>query len=468
MTIEKATTPADAISRQPAPERTNAFARSGAGAVEGNAPRRGELLVYARKRRIGVIKRFINTYKVPEEGKKLPGKTLMLHVALAFIAVFLCLVFIATSAYALFEKTVTSTGNTITASNPGPVTYNTFTHSANLAHTDTYLYRVGNGNTVKLGSLFAVEQRAVPDPANVKIKVESALGSGAASVYSASVGTNLESGSNAQCVYTKNTSDWTQSTLKFTGEGPVSVTIKEGDGEAYTLNLEVVTGNNFVENATLSSGANIVLLGNVKAGASSGTNPALYLNAKSIYGNGFEIDCTGSNISTKGHGIISLINSSIDNAIIIGPTFTTYQGNYNNDYYGSTVLCEGGTSYISNCRITGASSPLRIKSDGVVSDTVLSGGLMCNMEIKSGSVTVENVTTVNTQNSLGIVFGLDCSAGSTITINGTLDQHNFVADNTTMSNPNATTLKNAMFGSTYSNYQLHPAAESTSTPALYL
>ncbi len=422
----------------------------------------GDLLVYARKRRIAVIKRFINSYKVPEEGKKLPGKTLTLRVALAFIAVFLCLVFIATSAYALFEKTVTSTGNTITATG-NAVTYNTFTHSDNLAHTDTYLYRVGNGNTVTLGTLFKVDDTpsgakggsgakagGTPTSANVKIKVESVDTS--ASVTGS--GTNLEDGSTAKCVYTRNASDWTQSTLKFTGEGPVSVTIKEGDGEAYyTLNLEVVTGNNFVEGATLNGNADIVLLGNVKVGASSGTNPALYLSGKNLYGNGFEIDATGSNISTMGHGIISLTNSSIDNAIIIGPMFTTYQGTYNNDYFGSTVLTQDGTSYITNCRITGAASPLRIKSEAYVSDTVLSGGLYANMQIKSGSVTVENVMTINTQNSLGIVFDLDCGAGSTITINGTLTQHNFVSQNTNMSNSNANTLKNNMFGSSYSKYQ---------------
>ena len=323
----------------------------------------------------------------------------------------------------------------------------TFTNSANLAHVDSYLYRVGNGNAVTLGTLFSTED--TPNSADVKIKVNGVETN--SSVYTEPT-RGIEAGSTANCTYTVTASDWKASTLKFTGEGPVSVEIWENTGEHYTLNLEVVTGNNFTAGATLNGNANIVLLGNVKVGASSGTNPALYLNGKKLYGNGYEIDVTGSNISSMGHGMISLTNSSIDNAVIIGPKFTTYQGSYNNNYYGSTVLSEGGTNYISNCRITGASSPLRIKSTAYVSNTILSGGLLGNMEIKSGSVIVENLTTVNTQNSLGIVFSADCTTGS-ITINGTLNQHNFVADNASMSNTYANTLKNAMFNSSYSKYQ---------------
>lgn len=328
-----------------------------------------------------------------------------------------------------------------------PATAATFTHSDNLAHTDTYLYRVGNGNTVTLGTLFKASTGA-PTAADVKIQVQAV--NSAASV--SGTGTNLEDDSNAQCAYTRNNTNWTQSTLKFTGEGPVQVTIKEGNGTPYTLNLEVVTGNNYVEGATINGNANIVLLGNTKVGASSGINEALYLREKTLYGNGFEVDCTGSNISTKGHGIIGLENATLDNVNIIGPTFSEYQGNYKNDYYASTVKCQAGTSYIYNCRITGASSPLRIKSDGVIKDTVLSGGLLCNMEFKSGSAVVENLTTINTQNSMGIVFGSDCTPAS-ITINGTLTQHNFVSENAEMGNSYATTLKNAIFGSNFSGYQ---------------
>ena len=330
---------------------------------------------------------------------------------------------------------ISNGGTIVVGESQQPVTANRFTHSDNLANVDTYLYRVGNFNTVTLGTLFKVETRAAVVSDNVSVTFENTAGNAAMPTYSI------------------NSSDWTKSTVKFSGEGVGGVTIKEGNGTPYTLNLEIVTATNFIENATVNGNANIVLLGNVKLGSSSGTNPALSLNGKKLFGNGFQIDATGSNISTKGHGLISLTNAMIDNAEIIGPTFTTYQGDYNNDYYASTVLCDGGDSVVSNCRITGASSPLRTKSNAVISNTVLSGGLFANLYLMGGKVTVEDVTTVNTQNSLAIATATDTPSSASITIDGSLTQHNFIADNAAMNNDYAKALKNAMFGSSYSKYQ---------------
>ena len=187
---------------------------------------------------------------------------------------------------------ISNGGTIVVGESQQPVTANRFTHSDNLANVDTYLYRVGNGNTVTLGTLFKVDTRAAVVSDNVSVTFENTAG-------------------NADMpTYTKN-SDWTKSTVKFTGEGVGGVTIKEGNGTPYTLNLEIVTANNFIENATVNGNANIVLLGNVKLGGSSGTNPALSLNGKKLFGNGFQIDATGSNISTKGHGLISLTNKDL-------------------------------------------------------------------------------------------------------------------------------------------------------------
>ena len=324
-----------------------------------------------------------------------------------------------------------------------------FTHSDNLAHVDSYLYRVGNGNTVTLGTLFKVDGEGTPNAANVKIKVN---GVEANSSVHTEPTRGIEAGSTANCTYTTSASDWTQSTLKFTGEGPVSVEIWEGSGEHYTLNLEIVTGNNFVAGATLNGNASIVLLGNVKLGASSGTNSALTLNGKNLFGNGFEIDATGSNISSKAFGIISLTNSSIDNAIVNGPTYTSYSGKYNEDNYAGTIVCYDN-AVITNSRISGAADPVCVYGTNVsVSDTILSGGVFANMHIRNrGGVTVSNLTTVNTQNSLAIVF-YGATSDSYIRINGPLTQHNFISQNATMSNTNASTLKSRVFSETYSKY----------------
>ncbi|MBQ6043758.1 MAG: InlB B-repeat-containing protein [Clostridia bacterium] len=330
------------------------------------------------------------------------------------------------------------------------VSSRSFTHSDNLAHTDTYLYRVGNGNTVTLGTLFKVVGDGTPDPANVKIKITAATTN--SSVSGTVNNSNLEEGSTAKCVYTKDANNWTASTLKFTGEGPVSVEIWEGSGEHYPLNLEIVTGNNFVENATLNGNANIVLLGNVKLGASSAQNSALTLSGKSLWGNGFEIDATASNISSKAFGIISLTNSKIDNAIINGPTYDSYAGTYGSDNYAATVVCYDNAE-ITNCHISGAADPCCVYGTNVkVSDTILSGGVFANMHIRNrGGVTVENVTTINTQNSLGIVF-YNSTSDSYIRINGYLTQHNFISQDATMSSDQADTLKTQVFKNSYSQY----------------
>ena len=288
-----------------------------------------------------------------------------------------------------------------------------------------------------------------PVSGDVKIKVNGVEVN--SSVYTEPT-RGIEAGSTANCTYTTDASDWTKSTLKFTGEGPVSVEIWEGSGEHYTLNLEIVTGNNYVEGATLNGNANIVLLGNVKVNASSGTNPALTLSGKHLYGNGFEIDCTGSNISSKAFGIISLTNSTMDNVIVKGPTYTSYTGKYGDDYYAASVVCYDN-SEITNCHISGAAAPVCVYGTKVsVSDTILSGGVLANMQIRNrGGVTVTNLTTINTQNSMGIVF-YGATPDSYIEINGTLTQHNFIAENTSMSNTYATQLKSKMFGSAYSQY----------------
>ena len=350
--------------------------------------------------------------------------------------------------YMVYTATVTFNGQTYTNTKRGEaIAVNTFTHSDNLAHTDTYLYRVGNGNTVSLGTLFRVNGTGTPVANNVKIKVEAVEANSGVR----GTGTNLESGSNAKCIYTKNASDWTQSTLKFTGEGPVKVTISEGSGATYTLNLEVVTGKNIVAGGMLDTSTHSVLLGNINY-----DNRANYisLSSKKVFGNGFTIDL--SNVgdgATKTHGILMLYSSSIDNAVIIGPTYTQYEDVHNNSGYASTVCSFSGSNIITNCYISGAASPLKAKTDTFVSNTVLYGGIFNNFDINGGRIVTENLTTVGTGKNFGIVFDSDCSAGSSITINGALTQHNFIADNASMGNSNATTLKSKMFSSEYSEYQ---------------
>lgn len=100
-----------------------------------------------------------------------------------------------------------------------------FLNSERLANVNRYLYRVGNANDVKLGTLFRAIN-AEPDPSKVSVTVMAVA----------------PSDTTTSGVYTGNASDWAQGTLRFSGEGPVKVTIAE-TGRAYDLYLEVINGN---------------------------------------------------------------------------------------------------------------------------------------------------------------------------------------------------------------------------------
>ena len=316
-----------------------------------------------------------------------------------------------------------------------------------LENTDKYLYRAGNGNNIKLGTLFEAEDAGISiDSANVSV----------------SIANQDSNNSTAAGTFTKNSTTWTEGTIKFTGEGVVKLTLTQSGYESSVLYLEVVSGNNYTEGATLQGtmSNSVVLLGNAKVGYVSVTGQkvaALTLSSKNFFGNGFELDATQNSSTVKNtstHGIISLTNSIFDNVRVIGPQFNSYVGSFGNENFSSVIWVYSGTStVISNCRIQGASSPIRVMGDVTVKDSVLSGGVFANLELRSGNLSIDNVTTVNTQNSLGIVVADGTDSGSKIYINGALTQHNFISENATMSSDNAKTLKDTMFKSAYSKYQ---------------
>lgn len=326
------------------------------------------------------------------------------------------------------------------------VNYNTFTHSDNFANVDAYLYRVGNGNTVALGSLFKSNgdgDNAV-NAANVKITVEAVESE--ASVYGS--GSNLQSGSNGKCTYTINASDWTESTLKFTGEGPVRVTIQEGEtGDAYTLNLEVVNGYNVTAYSGLQN-RNSVLLNDITM--TSGGK--YYLSNSSLYGNGFTFDVTAGAYGDSQNGgdsnnyVVGLLSAKLDNVKIIGKVYTDYGGTRYADYNFPCVLVNGGECEITNCYISNCASPVRARGGAnlFLINTTLKGGSFCNLDLRSGvNVTADGLTTINQVASndaadngtvivgLGILFYYEGMTGNetfTITGNG-LTQYNYVNEN---------------------------------------
>jgi len=107
-----------------------------------------------------------------------------------------------------------------------------FVVSNNFSNYNSYIYRVGNANTVALSSLFSVFGDNEINSETVEVTV---------SAYDES--------SNVSGVYTANKADWTKGTIKFSGTGPVYVTIKEDYSKECKIQLEVVEAERIAFNA---------------------------------------------------------------------------------------------------------------------------------------------------------------------------------------------------------------------------
>ena len=311
--------------------------------------------------------------------------------------------------------------DTITVGAASQVNYNTFTHSDNFANVDSYLYRVGNGNTVKLSALFKVAEAGdnAPVPSKVKIKVTAEE---TESTVNGS-GTNLEGGSTARCVYTRNSTDWGNSTLKFTGEGPVKVTICEDTGAAYTLNLEVVNGNNATTAASANS-ANIILLNDVSGGL-------VVDNGKTLYGNGFRVRDTRSHPSGTGGYVTLRGNCTVDNVQFIGyePTAQVTSG-INNQDYAPAVSVTGAANIFRSC-FSGGRFAVMVASEGAdvhMDESVIDGGAIGNLCLSSGKLTMKDCkTSTSTKGGLkGLGLFVNGTTKLGLNIEGSFEQYNWL------------------------------------------
>ena len=313
---------------------------------------------------------------------------------------------------------------------------NTFTNSATFSN-PSYIYRVGNSNPVTLGAIFAREQT----------RSSTVAGDVVSNNVIITVTPNADSNVGDSPTYTKDTSDWTQSTLRFSGTGPITITIQEGEtGKPFTMDLEIVAGKNVTEYSELTS-SSCVLLNDITM--SSGGKRS-FSNA-TLYGNGFTFDVTKgahgdtTNGSDSSNYVISLSNANLDNVKIIGSVYTTYGGTSKTDYNYPCVLVNGGTNRIVNSYISNCASPVRARGDANVyfENTVLKGGCLCNLDIRGGvHVTINGLTTINQVRSndaagdrvmvgLGILVYYEGTSGSeSITIlNNSLTQYNAIAEN---------------------------------------
>lgn len=300
-------------------------------------------------------------------------------------------------------------------------------------NTDTYLYRVGNGNAVALGSLFSAIDGA--DIRNVSVTVEAL------------------NGTNASGVYTENSSDWTKATIQFSGIGPVTVVITDNNYcNELTLNLEVVDAKN-ATTATSATANNVVLLNNI-----SGTFSVS--GGYTFYGNGFSVTLPTATVTNKGNGFVGFINldnGNIDNVNIIGPVFPEqyiyrsqaeitnssdpdYGDGYNMRYFHNSVIINSGDCKITNSYISGSRTAICVNDgeDVLIENTTVSGGSYANIQvIEADSVIFKNLTTeqievedsYNAEGSKKDIIGLGIVIDDNATeiyFEGSLNQYNWI------------------------------------------
>ncbi len=314
--------------------------------------------------------------------------------------------------------------------------------------TNDYLYRVGNVNAVKLGYLFDAAEGMSVDSKTVNVTV-----------------TKLVDGTDVAYTYTKDSSDWKNSTIKFEGTGPVLVSISDISLET-NLSLEVVNAANVTTYGELKN-ITSVLLCDIEM---TSNDQSYYISNATLYGNGFTFDVSKGKYKgdiLSSNYLVYLTNANIDNIKIVGAVYTQYGATVSSSYNNATVLSsENSTiknSYISNC-----ASPVRLKDGNLeIINSTLKGGNFANLDIRNGNVTLENVTTINQVDSndkssdgktvvgFGIVaYYENVLDTTTITINGNLNQYNNLKETDVeyLLDPQAKILFDKMFDTSFNEF----------------
>lgn len=327
-------------------------------------------------------------------------------------------------------------------------------------NTDKYLYRVGNANEVKLGSLFTNNLA----PASSTLKIYDVSGADAEGEYDIAE-SGATDGSEFWAKYEKQVSginnEWEDYTIKFHGTGVARIVINELE-----LCVEVVNGTNVTTYSELKN-QNSVLLNNITM--SSGG--AYTLSNATLYGNGFTFDVkngayTAVNYLSDSY-VISLNDSILDNIKIEGAVYSEFNIYPKYNYNRATVYVTGNStitnSYISNCM-----APIRVNCDSLeIINTTLKGGAYANMDIRGGNIVLEDVTTINQTNTnesidgktpagLGLVVYYETVPDDTsIKIKGNLTQYNAMSKTQAKNIGVAeiTALTDIVYGSAYKDIQ---------------
>ena len=286
------------------------------------------------------------------------------------------------------EATVTVNGTALTLTVENTTIDTPYQHDypvfdVKFENVEDYLYRVGNANTVALGSLFTTDSE-ITETSVITVDIEALDGADVSGTYTA-----------ASAV-----ANWATGTLQFTGTGPVKVTIN-----GTNLMLEVVDAKN-VTSAASATTNNVVLLNDVSFSTIEVSN------GYTLYGNGFTMTAPSDVLYyAMNVGFVHLNNGTLDNVQIICPNFShsiIYTSNITEsanehshgtgDYYGnvrSAVMIDGNST-IKNSYIHGGRAALFVRSGNIVVDnSTISGGAAANIHaISAKSLTLRDVTLI--------------------------------------------------------------------------
>ena len=225
-----------------------------------------------------------------------------------------------------------------------------------------FTYRLGNGNTVDLNSIFAAVEGAEIDSASVNVSIAA------------------QNGHAVSGTYTANTSDWTKGTLKFEGTGLVEITISDATSNPLTLTFEIVNAMNSTSAASATAN-NVVLLNDCGLGFITVSN------GYTVFGNGFTMTRAGDqSYYTIARAYVEVNNGTLDNVRIIAPNYA-HGALYLNQAKKGPIDKYDGTSPYFYC----AYSAVRLEGNSKIVNSYVAGGRAA-IYIQTGNAVLENVS----------------------------------------------------------------------------
>ena len=302
---------------------------------------------------------------------------------------------------------------------------------------EKFIYRVGTGNAVYARALFGE-----PDEENSSSGAKGlfTLTASAADGFSSDLLTfgfeKISGTGNTNGTFNRATGTYTSandfleaSSFTFTGNGVLKITMSYNNQPQSEMYVEVVSGNNITPQTTVTptlwNSGNVILFRNFNFSSAYSLS-----NGRVLYGNGFTIERQNQDTSGATGYLLNIYKGTVDNVILKGAVYTSaVQSGIENQGYAPGVFVSGDAniynSFISECRYA-----VQILSGNVlIKNTTVSGGAIANIAVDGGNVTLEDCTTSTSPTGLKGLGIRVTSANSSLTIKGSLNQHNWLKSN---------------------------------------